>query len=70
VPFLGHQSKKAVGSLDEAGSSPSLIAVGSFLPEVVTILAVARVGQGVGLDSDSLFGIQTIIWPRPRFAQA
>src|SRR5881396_2579017 len=34
------------------------------------LLDIARVGQGSGLALDSLLGIQTTIWPRPRFAHA
>src|SRR2546426_8259453 len=70
VPLRGHQSKNESGSPEERGSSPSLIARGFFLPEVVTLLLVASVGQGSGRAADSPFGIQTTISPRPRLAQA
>src|SRR5579863_8210895 len=68
VPFVGHQSKYDDGSFEAAGTSPSLIARGFFLPETVTLLVVAMVGQEVGLAFASLLGIHTTIWPRPRFA--
>ena len=64
----------ALESLDEAGSSPSLIRRGSrrgfCRPETVTLLVVAMVGNGSGRAFASLLGIQTIISPRPRLAQA
>ena len=68
VPFRGHQSKYEDGSSDDEGSSPSWIGSGFFRPDVVTLLAVAIVGNGAGLPAAPVRAIQTAIWPRPRFA--
>ena len=40
------------------------------LEETETFADVASVGYGAGFALASLFGIQTIIWPRPRLAHA